>query len=254
MGTRKNWEQNAPGWTELARAGYDVYRDSFNTPEFLKLLPDVRGLLGLDLGCGEGHNTRRVAELGGRVVGLDHSTAFVRAATALGGADYVVGDGLGLPFGDATFDFATAFMSVMDMPDIAQVLREMARVLRPGGFFQFSITHPCFSPPHRRNLKNPDGTTRAIEVGDYYAEGLRTETWLFSAAPAEVRSQYTPFTIPSIHLTLSSWFRLIRDAGLFIEELNEPKPSAQALARWPNVQDATVVSYFLHVRLRKPSL
>src|SRR5439155_21719261 len=32
--------------------------------------------------------------------------------------------------------------------------------LRPGGFLQFSILHPCFVPPHRRVLREPDGTTR----------------------------------------------------------------------------------------------
>ncbi len=42
----------------MARAGYDFYRDQFNTPAFLDLLPEVRGLHGLDVGCGEGYNTR----------------------------------------------------------------------------------------------------------------------------------------------------------------------------------------------------
>ena len=40
------------------RAGYDHYRDGLNTPAFLAMLPETRGLSGLDIGCGEGHNTR----------------------------------------------------------------------------------------------------------------------------------------------------------------------------------------------------
>src|SRR6185295_14532567 len=54
----KFWNENANTWTALARAGYDVYRDYVNTPAFLEMLPEVRGLEGLDIGCGEGHNTR----------------------------------------------------------------------------------------------------------------------------------------------------------------------------------------------------
>ena len=55
------WDSNAEAWTALSRAGYDESRDWFNTPQFLEILPEVRGLRGLDIGCGEGHNTRLVA-------------------------------------------------------------------------------------------------------------------------------------------------------------------------------------------------
>jgi hypothetical protein len=41
------WNENAEAWTQLARAGYDVYRDYFNTPAFFEMLPDVSGLRGL---------------------------------------------------------------------------------------------------------------------------------------------------------------------------------------------------------------
>jgi len=56
---RRYWNGNADVWTKLARAGYDTYRDYLNTPAFFEMLPGVDGLLGLDIGCGEGHNTRQ---------------------------------------------------------------------------------------------------------------------------------------------------------------------------------------------------
>lgn len=256
METRKNWEANAPAWTALARAGYDIYRDAFNTPAFLDMLPDVTGLHGLDIGCGEGHNTRLIASTRhpASLTALDHSTNFVRAAAPLGHARYLAADALSLPFPDAAFDFATAFMSVMDTPNPARALAEAARVLKPGGFLQFSIMHPCFSTPHRRNLRSREnGTTRAIEVGGYFNEGPRTEKWIFSAAPPDVRDQHEPFIIPSIHATLTTWFAWLRAAGLQTEDLREPMPTPEALTRYPKVQDATVVAYFLHIRARKAS-
>src|ERR671916_3059740 len=74
------WDGNAEAWTELVRAGYDHYRDGLNTPAFLAMLPGVDGFAGLDLGCGEGHNTRLLAERGARMTGIDISPALVRHA------------------------------------------------------------------------------------------------------------------------------------------------------------------------------
>jgi ubiquinone/menaquinone biosynthesis C-methylase UbiE len=51
---------------------------------------------------------------------------------------------------------------------MGRVLAEVFRVLRPGGFLQFSITHPCFDTPHRKGLRNEDRLTYAIEVGNYF--------------------------------------------------------------------------------------
>lgn len=77
---RKHWNRNAEAWTHLSRAGYDTYRNYLNTPAFFELLPEVDGLKGLDLGCGEGYNTRLLAEHGANVIGLDISSVFIRHA------------------------------------------------------------------------------------------------------------------------------------------------------------------------------
>ncbi|MEM9046015.1 MAG: class I SAM-dependent methyltransferase, partial [Pseudomonadota bacterium] len=110
------WEENAAAWIELSRAGYDTYRDALNTPAFLALLPDVSGQRGLDIGCGEGTNTRHVARLGAQMTGVDIAPSFIEAAQALEdddptGTAFQLGDGTALPFPGESFDFATAFMS-----------------------------------------------------------------------------------------------------------------------------------------------
>src|ERR1700733_14700825 len=77
------WESNALARTLLARQGWDVYRDAVNTPAFLDLLPDVTGKRGLDVGCGEGHNTRQLAQRGARMFAVDVAPTFVRFAAAI---------------------------------------------------------------------------------------------------------------------------------------------------------------------------
>src|SRR4029078_10121337 len=84
------------------------------------------------------------------------------------GIDYRTASAVELPFADGAFDFATGFMSFMDVPETDRVLQEAWRVLRPVGLLQFCILHPCFDTPHRRNLRNAEHKTYAIEVGDYF--------------------------------------------------------------------------------------
>lgn len=252
------WDENAEAWTKLSRAGYDVYRDYLNTPAFFNMLPDVKGLLGLDIGCGEGHNTRLLAERGARVTAIDISEVFIQHAKQLEDQessviDYQIASAVKLPFADAVFDFATGFMSLMDIAETGGVLAESYRVLKPGGFLQFSVTHPCYDTPHRQNLRDEKGLTYAIEVGGYF-ENLAGDIaeWLFSAAPPQIKAGLPKFKIPRFTRTISQWLNLLIEIGFLLERIAEPRPSDQAVCECPVIQDAQVVAYFLHIRARKP--
>lgn len=258
--TAQCWEANAETWTRHARLGYDVYRDTLNTPAFLAILPPVAGLSGLDIGCGEGYNTRELARRGARMTAIDIAPTFIRHVQAAEDAEPLgiscqVADGLSLPFPDQAFDFAVAFMSLMDMPDQGLALREAARVLRPGGFLQFSILHPCFAPPYRRVLRDGDGRTTGVELARYFdnIDG-RPEVWTFSNAPAQERDRVQPFVTPRFHRTLSQWVDFILLAGLAIEKVAEPSASEELAAAVPAVEDTRAVPLFLHVRARKPAV
>lgn len=253
------WEANAEVWTKLSRAGHDVYRDALNTPAFLSMLPSIEGLAGLDVGCGEGSNTRHLATRGATMSAIDIAPTFVAHALEAERSDplgirYQVADGAALPFDDASFDFATAFMSFMDMPDQAQVLLETHRVLRRGGFLQFSILHPCFVPPTRRNIRDADGNPYAVEIADYFLEtDSLIDTWLFSSVSEEERKRTPPFQVPRFHRTLSGWVEAILEASLTIEAFGEPRASQALAAAEPVVADTRIAPIFLHIRCRKGS-
>jgi len=157
-----------------------------------------------------------------------------------------------LPFARGVFDFVTAFMSLMDMPQPQRVLDETLRVLKPGGFLQFSITHPCFDTEHRRRVKDAAGRTYALEVGGYFADpDGRIDEWIFHSAPPEVTRGLRKFRVPRLHRTVSEWINMTVDAGLAIERVSEPQASDEAAARFPKLQGTQVVPFFLHVRSRK---
>jgi SAM-dependent methyltransferase len=243
-------EANAETWTRHARAGYDIYRDGPNPPALLDMLPPVQGLCDLDIGCGEGSNTRELVHLGARMHAIDVGPTFIRHALHAEKADplgkaYLVADATDLPFASGSFDFATAFMSMTDMADQDRAFCEAARVLRPGGFLQFSILHPCFVPPHRRVLREADGTTRAIEVAGYFeaTEG-RVDRFCFESVPKEERERVPFFPTPRFHRTLSGWVAIIHQTGFVIEAFGEPPVSVELAKAEPALEDTLVAPLF----------
>lgn len=253
------WDANAEAWTTLTRLGYDKYRDHINTPAFMAMLPDVAGLRGLDFGCGEGHNTRLVAQRGASLTALDIAGRFVRYAREQEtkkplGITYLRASAVELPFADAGFDFAMATMSMMDVPDQDRAIREVTRVLRPGGFFQFSILHPCFMTPRFKWVVDETGQRVAMECGDYFrAEQGTIEEWTFGSAPDELKERFEKFRIPRFFHTLSTWLNMISNAGLTIEHCTEPYASDESIAIHPKLESTRIIACFLHLRCRKPS-
>lgn len=221
------------------------------------MLPDVKGLRGLDIGCGEGHNTRLLAKRGAQVTAIDIAKDFIAYAQQAEvdeplGIEYRIASAVELPFPDRVFDFATGFMSFMDIPETERVVAETYRVLKPGGFLQFSILHPCFNTPHRRNLRNEQGLTYAIEVGDYFRDlDGEIDEWHFSAVPLHMRSEIPKIKAPRFTRTISQWLNLLLDASFLLERVEEPRPSDAAVRACPVIQGAQVVAYFLHLRARK---
>lgn len=134
-------EASAGRWSERG-AAYAVSRDHVAGPSLARLLrlaDPRRGERCLDLGTGAGHTAAGLAEAGAEVVGLDPAPGMLDAARrrygALPGVRFVQapGDATGLP--DAAFDVVTARHTLHHHPDPGATLREVARVLRPGGRF-----------------------------------------------------------------------------------------------------------------------
>ena len=88
----------------------------------------------LDACCGTGDLAVEAERRGGRVVGLDFSERMLERARKKSVAiEWVQGDALALPFGDREFDAATVGFGVRNLADLEGGLRELARVLKPGG-------------------------------------------------------------------------------------------------------------------------
>ncbi len=115
-------------------------RDGWWNPDYLRLLAERLNLGSardvLDVGCGKGHFTRVVERMAphARITGLDPEPQWIEASqAALPHLTFVRGDVEALPFPDASFDVVTCQTVLMHLPDVPAALREIWRVLRPGG-------------------------------------------------------------------------------------------------------------------------
>ena len=169
------------------------------------------------------------------------------------GIQYEIASAVTLPFNNDSFDFTTSFMCLMDIPELELALAESYRVTRPGGFFQFSITHPCFDTPHRVNKKDAQGRTYAIEVAKYFTPVRgHVDEWIFGAVPPPLKHTLPRFKTPKFSRTLSHWVNSLVATGYLIEMFHEPCPSDETVKQQPRLQDSQQVAYFLHIRCRKP--
>ena len=91
------------------------------------------GLLAIDVGCGPGRLAGTLRDRGVTCVGLDTSAGLLREARTTSDAQFIQGDAQALPFADAQFDRVLAMNALYHMPNWQQALREMRRVVRPGG-------------------------------------------------------------------------------------------------------------------------
>src|SRR3954471_11361394 len=105
---------------------------------FLDWVQAPRGLAWLDVGCGNGAFTELVVQrcAPASVTGIDPSEAqlqFARSRPGTPGVRYEQGDAMDLPLADATFDVAVMALALFFVPEPERGVREIARVLRPGG-------------------------------------------------------------------------------------------------------------------------
>ena len=224
---RSWWDANADGYQAEHGAFLGDARFLW-CPEGLyedevRLLGEVAGRDVLEVGCGAAQCARWLAGQGARVTGFDLSGRQLRHARRideqLGRAPLrlVQADATALPFADASFDLAcSAFGAVPFVADSARLMREVARVLRPGGRWVFSVPHPF-----RWTL--PD-------VGDEH--GLVVEHSYFDRRPYVEQDEEGAASYAEHHRTFGDRVRELTEAGLSLVDLVEPEYPEGLGDRW----------------------
>ena len=145
------WDANARWWDDRISDG-NAFQTLLIEPSTQRLLAVTSEDVIVDIACGAGRFARRLAELGATVVAFDYSSKFIERARERtpksASIEYHVLDAgkaeALLSLGVGRFDKAVCTMALMDMPEINPLLSALKQLLKPGGLFVFSVTHPCF--------------------------------------------------------------------------------------------------------------
>ncbi len=232
------YDQIAEWYDEQVRLGTLIH--DLVVPALFATLGEVAGQHICDLACGQGVIARQLARRGAHVIGIDLSERLLEIARseeafAPLGVTYQQDDAQQCQSqADARFDGVVCNMALMDIPDLSATVRTAHRMLRPRGWFAFSITHPCIQMPDSAWNTREDGTI-IRESGSYFAEGF----WMPAPGPG-VRGR-----IGAHHRTLSTYINSLIQNGFHIQSISEPRAAGDLAQRFPTYRSlpaALVVS------------
>ncbi len=228
------WYENEFLKLQRSMADDHEFADRIGVDQALvELLGEGSGIC-LEVGCGTGIYADRVASLGWTPVGIDISSGmlgFAKDRLAVAHSD-----GCELPFATDSVPAVISVMTHTDAPDYPQMLREMTRVLKPGGVLVHVGVHPCFCGSFADRTDAPNVTVRPgyLESGWTPAKGPEAGTL---GQNGQVRDK-----VGAGHFALADLLNLFPKNGLTVDRLFEgfePTPITLSVRATSKVATAT---------------
>jgi ubiquinone/menaquinone biosynthesis C-methylase UbiE len=232
------WDEGAEEFAGRFKRSEEFFHKHVINPTLLDLLGDVKGKAVLDVACGEGHFSRKLAEQARgdiQITGIDASKKLIEIAQRKNEPfsqyiRFLVGDASRLDqLASDSFDVAVCNMALMFIKRYEETIQEVARVLKPQGLFVFSLLHPCFLTPGsgwilEDSSDNNKGKRIGWKTDNYY---LRL---VYHGVMAVCDTKETYYFCR----TLEDYFRALREGGFVVEDLREPLPPKALIERHPD--------------------
>lgn len=225
--SQTRWDEIAEFWDDYMGEKSNRFHREIIRPKTEELLAVKEGQTVLDIACGNGNFSRRLAELGAKVVAFDYSPkmverAKVRSQNHLNCIEYQVIDATNyeslMTLGRDRFDSAVANMALMDIADITYLTKALAMILKKNGVFVFSIPHPCFQTPSTRKVHETEDingeivTRNSVQITKYLTpEPCKT---------IGIKGQPVPHLI--FHRPFSYYYNLFFKSNFVLDGLEEP--------------------------------
>lgn len=247
----QQWEQTSKEWLNIIDQTSpddkgDINRQLIIDSAMWDLIGDVKNLRVLDAGCGNGYFSRMLAREGAIVTGVDHSESFIEYCQQKEkdqnlGITYYVSSLDKLPmFKDQSFDLIVSNVVFIDVLSYKEAFIELTRVLKLSGRLIWSNLHPIFARITNVMYRMPYDTVRNEErigmlIDRYFDTGGTLISW----------GNMKP--IWQFDRTLSEYSSALKQAGLVIQEIIEPKPDISLIKSHPRhlAFDADRIPYFI---------
>lgn len=235
------WDENAEARHKQIISEIDVSYHKILIPTIMRLIGDVTDKRIIDVGCGSGYLTAKLARYASYVLGVDPSKKMIEIANReynriphLEFVNESIEDFSNTRSGNE-FDVAVSNMSLITIPDLDEALRAISFLLWPEGIFALNITHPCFYNQHRK-YESPGAF-------QYHVPHAQKGRLIIS-------NDHEGLPSPTIHFhrPLQEYFRSLRAASFMIDELIEPFPDSSTEKLYPRPWKAP---HFLSIRCIK---
>jgi SAM-dependent methyltransferase len=216
-GMDNGWKASAYSWiAEMGEHG-DFSRRYVLDPVMLARALARSPKKVLDVGCGEGRFCRMLGDNGVPSTGVDPTPALIAAARERDpGGVYVEAEAEDLPFGDESFDLVVSYLSLVDIPDAYSAIREMVRVLRPGGTLLIANLNGFNTACGDIGWVKDNTGERLFYPIDHYLQ--ERAMWI----------EYRGIRILNHHRPISTYMRILLDEGLRLAYFDEPAPIDEA--------------------------
>ncbi len=220
------------------------YNNMLEEPQLRSLLPSLEGLCVLDLGCGTGPFCRYLVSQGAAsVVGVDISEKMLTDARNHADHQPELISYVHCPMEDfdpdsMSFDLVVSSLAIQYVEDYDTLVKKVARWLKDGGRFVFSIEHPIMTGSPEAWVKDNDGNKLHWPVDQYAVEGPRARRWYVDG-------------VIKYHRRMETTLNTLIGNGLTIEKILEPVPSDAEIENYPALTDERTRPSFLFVKCRK---
>ena len=206
------------GYSRLPRSVKGL-RAAPEWPSLRAMLPNLRGLRVLDLGCGFGWFCRWARQNGAaHVVGLDVSENMLARARAETDDDrirYAREDLDRVKLPRAAFDLVYSSLAFHYLENLDRLMLQIHRSLGPRGSLVFSVEHPIYTAPSK-----PKWSRQTWPVDGYLDEGPRTTDWLAKGVVKQ-------------HRTVATYINMLLGLGFTISKVDEWGPSERQVKSEP---------------------
>jgi len=213
--TRSSYDKSAEEYhNSLLNPETNFYHKQIEKPAMISFLKNiVRNKEVLDLGCGSGIFTKKIASWNSNVVGLDFSSKLINIAKRENPEiKFYIGNASKTPFKNSQFDIVTSSLMAHYFKNLRLLFKEVSRILKRKGIFVFSISHPLSGLLSETKIKGK----KRMMIMPYFQN--RKVVWEIFKESEVVDYQHTFETI----------INSLADSDFVIERVLEPKPPKES--------------------------